>query len=61
MILLPILYVLSIGPVAKFLTVIHASSDTHNLAKTFYAPVLWLHGNTFLGKPIEAYMNLWGL
>ena len=61
MILLPILYVLSMGPVAKYLSVMGASSEANNVAKAFYWPLIWLHGNTFMKEPLEAYMNLWGM
>ena len=61
MTLLPILYVLSIGPVAKSLSVMGASSEVINVAKAFYWPLIWLHENTFLKELLEAYMKLWGL
>ena len=58
---LPLLYVLSIGPVLK---VVQRSGNTpakRNALRQVYAPVIWLHDHTFLEKPIEAYVGLWGV
>lgn len=57
-ILLPVLYVLSIGPVAVIVdkTGIMPPSNI----RRFYHPVIWLHDNTPLRKPLEAYLRLWG-
>ena len=56
-ILLPILYVLSIGPVVAL---VEKTGVGDEAARVFYAPVIWLHDNTPLEKPLEAYAELWG-
>jgi hypothetical protein len=54
----PLFYVLSIGPVAA----VAKRSGSRGTAMTqFYAPIIWLHNNTFLRKPLEAYLDLWGV
>jgi hypothetical protein len=52
---LPVFYVLSIGPVARF--VCHRQNP--EWVTTFYAPLIWLCDNTPLSKPIELYLELW--
>ena len=54
----PLVYVLSIGPAAA---VAKASGSNHIPIKQFYEPIIWLHDNTFLRKPLEAYLDLWGV
>jgi hypothetical protein len=58
LIALPLLYVLSIGPVA--LCAKKTSTDPQTL-RVFYRPVIWLHDHTPLEKPLELYINLWGV
>jgi hypothetical protein len=53
-----LLYVLSIGPVVKFAS---KNGINRNTLVTFYRPVIWLHDHTFLKKPLEAYVELWGV
>jgi len=55
--LLPILYVLSIGPVGAL---VEKTGVGEEAAWVFYAPVIWLHDNTPLKEPLEAYAELWG-
>jgi hypothetical protein len=55
---LPIVYVLSIGPVA--LIAKNNPPETAVLRKV-YAPVIWLHENTPLRKPLEMYVSLFGV
>lgn len=55
--LLPLLYVLSIGPVARCAAA--RPDDDHAALERFYAPVVWLHDHTFLEQPLEWYVNLW--
>lgn len=57
---IPLLYVLSIGPVAA---VVSRSQNTQsmNLFGKVYAPVIWLHEHTILKEPLEAYVELWGV
>ena len=54
---LPILYVLSIGPVGA-LTKNNANSRL--TVRAVYYPVMLLHDHTPLKKPLEAYARLWG-
>ena len=56
-VLLPALYVLSIGPVVALVEKTGVGGEE---ARVFYAPVIWLHDNTPLEKPLEAYAELWG-
>jgi len=32
-----------------------------NEIRLFYAPIVWLHDYTFLKKPLQAYLDLWGV
>jgi len=56
-IVVPVLYVLSIGPAAGL-------ARRFGVAKgpltTLYAPVIWLHDHTPLKRPLEWYVDLWG-
>jgi len=58
LIALPLLYVLSVGPVALYVQ--KTSTDTQKLNE-FYRPVVWLHDQTPLQKPLELYIKLWGV
>lgn len=53
-----VLYVLSVAPVAALAEVLDLPRDS---VKRVYAPVRWLHDHTPLRKPLEWYMELWGL
>ena len=55
-VLAPVLYVLSIGPVAF---VIERTGKGKESALTLYAPRLWLAENKPLRKPLEWYIDLW--
>jgi len=55
---MPIVYVLSIGPVG--LIAKNHPGETAILRKV-YAPVIWLHENTPLRKPLEMYVGLFGV
>lgn len=60
---LPLLYVLSIGPVALLM---EKTNGMHGLIPNtallkFYWPVVWLHNHTFLRHPLELYLQLWGV
>lgn len=57
LILLPVLYVLSIGPVAALSTRTGLNPDS---LRNFYGPVIWLHDNTPLKVPLEKWVELWG-
>lgn len=55
---LPLLYILSIGPVALLL---EKSPSGGRYLQEFYLPVIWLHNHTILQKPLEMYIRLWGV
>jgi hypothetical protein len=52
--------VLSIGPVVAIAERANTTQGLE-LLKTVYAPVIWLHDHTILRKPLEAYVELWGV
>jgi hypothetical protein len=55
LVLLPCLYVGSIGPVVRY-------ADSPRLESTWmvvYAPLEWAHDHTFLHAPLELYVGLW--
>jgi len=56
MLLLPVLYVLSIGPAGWANQNGYLPDDIRG----FYAPIVWLHDNTPLAKPLDWYGELWG-
>ena len=56
-ILLPILYVLSIGPV---IAIAEKFDHPHEPYQVFYAPVGWLHDHTPLQGPLRKYASWWG-
>jgi hypothetical protein len=58
LIALPLLYILSIGPVALCCQKLRGNTQD---VKEFYFPVIWLHEHTILKKPLEMYIALWGL
>jgi hypothetical protein len=55
---LPLIYGLSIGPTCR---VVQRSGANPTVLRQFYAPIVWLHQNTILQKPIEAYLDQWGV
>ena len=55
--LLPFLYVLSIGPVVA---ISEKTGRGHHAVEVVYAPVIWLHEHTFLKEPLERYAEVWG-
>lgn len=57
LLLLPCLYVLSMGPVVA----VAGKNPAHEpTIRAVYGPVIWLHHNTPLKKPLEMYAKLWG-
>jgi hypothetical protein len=56
--LLPLLYVLSIGPVVA---VWHRAGGNMDAVWAVYFPIILLHDQTPLRKPLEWYMRLWGV
>lgn len=59
LLLLPVLYMLSIGPVIFAVEKLHAKSAIQKPVMTFYAPMGWLHDHTALKQPIESYVHWW--
>ena len=57
LLLAPILYLFSIGPVARLSEEGYLPRDP---VRAFYEPVVWLHHNTPLKEPLEWYGALWG-
>jgi len=53
-----VFYVLSVGPVALIFGKTNAGK---NAVEVVYAPLIWLHRNTPLREPLEAYVRLWGV
>ena len=56
---LPLFYLLSIGPVGVYAQ--GKPPNSFGTARKFYAPIIWLHDHTVLQKPLEAYVELWGV
>ena len=52
---LPVLYLLSSGPVFRLFIVMEWDIE---IFRSIYTPVTWLHENTFLKEPIEWYARL---
>ncbi|MCA9156284.1 MAG: hypothetical protein KDA38_15940 [Planctomycetales bacterium] len=53
---MPMLYVLSIGPVVYF----YQDSEPPMWLQNFYAPILWVHGlGGFVGQALERYAEMW--
>jgi len=50
LLLLPVIYMLSIGPVIFAVERLHAKSAMQKPVMTFYAPMSWLHEHTALKK-----------
>lgn len=56
---LPVLYLLSTGPMFFVLEKYFASEMAEPWTNTFFTPYAWLCDNTPLEKPLEAYTNWW--
>jgi hypothetical protein len=56
----PLLYLLSIGQMAGVAERTN-STESLKLLMAVYALVIWLHDHTILMKPLEAYVELWGV
>lgn len=57
--LTPLLYILSIGP-AAFLASKSPGQWSTTIRRAYY-PVIWLHDHTPLRRPLELYVELWGV
>ena len=55
-VLIPLLYVLSIGPAVMLVNKTKISSKPFEV---FYAPVIWVAENTSLEKPLNRYAEWW--
>ena len=55
--ILPLLYILSLGPVVYVLQLTNGAGA--DFAEAFYYPVIWLHDNTPLKEPLEWYVDFW--
>ena len=55
-VILPILYVLSIGPAIVMIQKNPSLIEVYNF---IYTPVSWLHQNTPLQTPLENYIKWW--
>ncbi len=53
-----LLYVLSIGPAAR---VCRGNAQFIRALQVFYYPVIALHDHTPLKKPLEQYVEFWGV
>jgi hypothetical protein len=59
--LVPLVYVLSVGPVLKVLEGTGRYAASQRFIETFYYPVILLHEYTPLRRPLEKYLELWGV
>lgn len=58
-VVLPIIYLLSVGPVVYALEKFHVPKSYATYVQTLYAPILWLHDHTSLKKLVENYVKWW--
>jgi len=58
-VLVPILYVLSVGPAVMLVELTGTEDELGPALNVVYYPVVWLYENTLLEEPIEAYVALW--
>ncbi|WP_395742643.1 hypothetical protein [Prosthecobacter sp.] len=56
---LPLLYAFSSGPVVFALKKFPAVRHMEDAAGTFYAPMIWLHENAALKRPLNKYWEWW--
>ena len=63
LLVLPLLYVLSTGPVAWSMDKTHQFGGLIPKAVVvdLYSPVIWLHDDTFLHDALDRYWRLWGV
>ena len=54
-----LLYVLSFGPIGGLVQRGTISIRVAKRLTTFYQPLVWLHANTPLQKPLELYTSWW--
>ena len=56
----PLLYILSVGPVAAMSIKFPGLARSSAIGE-FYYPVIWLHDKTPMRRPLEMYLDLWGV
>lgn len=56
---LPLIYVLSIGPLSYMEQKFGLPSGINTAAEIFYAPIIWVHENTPLDELLDAYVEWW--
>jgi hypothetical protein len=54
-----VVYVLSMGPMLRFVVSRRPTSATTNIFKWVYFPVGYAYNKTLLHKPIGLYLHLW--
>lgn len=59
MVALPLVYLLSIGPVAFVCEKTSSTTSIRNTVLAVYAPIIWLHDHTPMKMPLENYVNWW--
>ncbi len=59
LVMLPLVYMLSMGPVGYVVQRFSVPATMHGPALKFYGPVIWLHDHTSLKGPIESYLEWW--
>jgi hypothetical protein len=58
-VVLPLAYVLSIGPVACLCDRIEPSGRTLDVLEALYFPLEWVYEQTPLQAPLDAYLSWW--
>jgi hypothetical protein len=56
LVLAPVLYTLSVGPAAYL---VGRAGKGEGTVQVIYAPLIWLHENTQLRKPLDWYVGPW--
>lgn len=56
---LPLVYALSVGPMAYLMDKFHAPMTWRPYVVAFYQPLIWLRDNTSLKAPLDAYVRWW--
>ena len=57
--LLPVFYVLSLGPAVYLAKATDEDPRLVQAIVVFYAPLQWLHDETPLREPLDAYVDFW--
>jgi hypothetical protein len=57
--ILPVLYVLGLGPAARLVNRGAVGSPAAEAIATFYTPLDWLAETPSLGEPLRWYVSLW--